>query len=725
MTDSTAAAATPFHSLDAFIALPRVEGLALSPDGERVVLTVATLSADRTRYERALWEVPSRGEGSPRRLTRSAKGETGVAFTPQGDVLFVSARPDVEAEKDQETGQLWLLPARGGEARPLTRLAGCVNGVAATALEADTIVIAADLLPSSESVEDDAAALATRSEKKIAAILHETYPVRYWDHDLGPAEPHLLALALDELADVVPDRSPDAAPGDAAPETLGEAVASPSADEAHPPAAAADAARTPYPASLPRPRDLTPSPGRSADTAGQSLTPDGRTLIASLRVPSRGLPRYELVTIDVATSERRTILGEERVHYEYPTISRDGRSLAYIRVPFSTPERPGDQELWVSDLDGGSPRRLASDWDRWVTELEFAPDGESLLVIADHDGRAPVFRVPLDGGPVQRLTSVGFAYANLRVDARTGDVVALRSSWQSPAHPVRIDARTGEVSPLATPATPPAALGDLVEVETTAEDGARVRGWLLTPEGASAERPAPLLLWIHGGPLNSWNAWSWRWSPQLAVARGYAVLLPDPALSTGYGLDFIARGWNAWGAAPFTDLMAITDAVEQRPEIDETRTAAMGGSFGGYMANWVAGHTDRFRAIVTHASLWALDQFGGTTDNSAYWLSIFDEQGLAENSPHHAVADIVTPLLVIHGDRDYRVSIGESLRLWSDLASHHADDDGTMPHRFLYFPDENHWVLRPQHAIVWYETVFAFLDQHVLGEQWVRPKNLG
>ena len=260
---------------------------------------------------------------------------------------------------------------------------------------------------------------------------------------------------------------------------------------------------------------------------------------------------------------------------------------------------------------------------------------------------------------------------------------------------------------------------------STAADGARVRGWLLLPEGASAENPAPLLLWIHGGPLNSWNAWSWRWNPNLAVARGYAVLLPDPALSTGYGLDFIARGWNAWGAAPFTDLMSITDAVEARPDIDETRTAAMGGSFGGYMANWVAGHTDRFRAIVTHASLWALDQFAGTTDHAGYWQSIFTPEAMLENSPHRAVADIRTPLLVIHGDRDYRVPIGESPRLWAELMEHHGEDDGSTVHRFLYFPDENHWVLKPQHAVVWYDTVFAFLGEHLLGEEPTRPAGLG
>ena len=121
-------------------------------------------------------------------------------------------------------------------------------------------------------------------------------------------------------------------------------------------------------------------------------------------------------------------------------------------------------------------------------------------------------------------------------------------------------------------------------------------------------------MWIHGGPLGSWNAWTWRWNPWLLVAKGYAVLLPDPALSTGYGQSYIQRGWGGWGRAPYTDLMEITDAAVDRPDIDATRTAAMGGSFGGYMANWVAGQTDRFNAIVTHASLWALDQFGPTTD---------------------------------------------------------------------------------------------------------------
>ena len=480
-----------------------------------------------------------------------------------------------------------------------------------------------------------------------------------------------------------------------------------------------------YPAHLPKPTDATPQPGRTLDAVDGALTPDGRTLLASVGVHEPRGHRFVLVTIDLETGTRTVLFDDPGVDHEMPALSSDGRTIAWMRTVRSTPAGANQQEVWTADIDGSGARRIATDWDRWPSQLVFEHGDRALLATADQDGRAPVFRLPLDGAPVEQLTHDDWAYSSLRVAAESGVVVALRASWAAPLHPVRIDA-DGTVHVLATPASLPDVPGRLEEVETTAADGTRVRGWLVLPDGTAAMGTAhPLLLWIHGGPLNSFNQWSWRWTPMLAAAQGYAVLLPDPALSTGYGLDFVNRGWNAWGQAPYTDLMAITDAVVARDDIDETRTAAMGGSFGGYMANWVAGHTDRFDAIVTHASLWALDQFAGTTDAAHYWQAIFDADGLAANDTHRFVGDIRTPMLVVHGDHDYRVPIGEGLRLWSELAEHHADADGRMPHRFLYFPNENHWVLQPQHAKLWYQTVFAFLGQHVLGQDWERPELLG
>jgi dipeptidyl aminopeptidase/acylaminoacyl peptidase len=174
--------------------------------------------------------------------------------------------------------------------------------------------------------------------------------------------------------------------------------------------------------------------------------------------------------------------------------------------------------------------------------------------------------------------------------------------------------------------------------------------------------------------------------------------------------------------------MAATDAVCAHPRVDAARIAAMGGSFGGYMANWVAGHTDRFAAIVTHASLWALDQFGPTTDLAYYWRREMTPQMAATHSPHRFVDRITTPMLVIHGDKDYRVPVGEALRLWYELLADSglpAGADGRSPHRFLYFPSENHWVLAPQHAKIWYDVVIAFLAEHVLGKTGQLPEILG
>jgi dipeptidyl aminopeptidase/acylaminoacyl peptidase len=674
---------TPFDDLAAYLALPRLSTLALSPDGARLVTAVATLDPKSTKHVTALWEVDPTGRQPAKRLTRSAKGESGAAFMPDGSLLFTSARPDPEAASadDDAPAALWLLPAGGGEARVVSTRPGGVSGVV-VARDAGTIAVSSPMLPTSGDADDDGKRRQQRKDLKVAAILHESYPIRHWDHDLGPGRPRLLVG--------------------------GPAPAEPAAGDTN--------------LEL---RDLTGHVGAALDSeAAWDLTADGRAVVSTWRVPEAGgALRSTIVVIDTETGERRTLASDPDYEYEAPSIAPDGERVAICRWRRPSSTNPPQVDLIVVELASGRQHAITPEFECWPGKASWMPDGAALLFTADQNGRSPVFRLDVATQTVTRLTGDDAAYTDLQIAPDGSAVYALRSAVDAPPAPVRLHPSALDQAPtlLPAPAEAPSLPGSLTELAATAEDGTALRAWLVLPQGASPDTPAPLLLWIHGGPLGSWNGWSWRWNPWLMAARGYAVLLPDPALSTGYGQEFIGRGWGKWGAAPFTDLLAITDAAVEQPNIDATRTAAMGGSFGGYMANWVAGHTDRFAAIVTHASLWALDQFGPTTDASFYWRREMTAEMALAHSPHRFVDDITTPMLVIHGDRDYRVPIGEALRLWSELAERSCAADGSTPHKFLYFPDEGHWVLQPQHAAVWYRTVLAFLDHHVLGSEWTAP----
>ncbi|WP_104116647.1 prolyl oligopeptidase family serine peptidase [Arthrobacter sp. B1805] len=671
---------TPFSSFDEFVALPRLSGLVLNREGTRLVTSVATLNPRKTAYHTALWEVDPTGEKPARRLTRSSDGESGAAFLSSGDLLFTSARPDPDDSEGEKRPSLWRLPATGGEASLLLARDGGVAGVT-TAHATDVVVVTGSSLAGSANEGDDAERRKARKESGVTAILHSGYPVRFWDADLGPDEPRYFALqGIDDDG----GRSLD---------------------------------------------DLIPSARGGLREAHPVLSPDGSALFTSLTVPEeRGSQRTVLVRVDLGTKGLAVLLDDRENDYEPGPVSPDGRYLVVVKDRRTTAELAPQTSLLLLPLDGGAPTPLAEEWDRWPSPLAWLPDGSGLVVTADDDGGAPVFVIDVATGGVRRVTEDAAAYSDVQVSPDGTMAYALRSSYLFPAEAVCIDLASGATERLLNPAERPALPGSLERIESVGEDGQPVRSWLVLPDGASAESPVPALLWIHGGPIGSWNAWTWRWSPWIMAARGYAVLLPDPALSTGYGQHMVDRGWGQWGRAPYTDLMAATDGLVARSDIDGSRIAAMGGSFGGYMANWIAGHTDRFAAIVTHASLWSLDQFGPTTDAAYYWEREMTPEARDENSPHRFVADISTPMLVIHGDKDYRVPIGEGLRLWYELLSMSrlpADDAGSTPHRFLYFPDENHWILKPQHAKIWYGVVEAFLASNVLGEERDLPTELG
>jgi dipeptidyl aminopeptidase/acylaminoacyl peptidase len=669
-------AGTPFDELDDYIALARLSGLVLSPDGSLLICARAVLDDKSAEYVSSLWEIDPEGRRPARRLTWGSTSESGAAFAFDGDVLFTATRA-VPGESDPQPA-LWRLPAAGGEAQLLISRPGGVSSVSA-AKAAPTFVAQTSVMASAISLDQDDQVRSARKDKKVTAMLHTGYPVRHWDHDLGPDHPHLVVAETDSKESV-------------------------------------------------ELRDITPTAGAALRETSTTISDDGLFVVTTWTVGDASAARRStLVRIDTVTGDRVTLVDEADADVYNPVLSPDGTKLAFIRETLTTPESAPRMTLQLYDFGSGAVTGVADGWDRWPTSLAWLPDGSGLVVTADDGGRGPIFTIDLWGQPV-RLTADDAAYTDVRVAPDGESIYALRASYEAPPHVVRVDLRSGEITALRGPDTLPELPGTLTEITARAEDGSTVRSWLALPTGAAPHAPVPLLLWVHGGPLGSWNTWSWRWNPWLLVAKGYAVLLPDPALSTGYGQDFVQRGWGQWGKAPFTDLMAITDAAVAQPEIDPKRTGAMGGSFGGYMANWIAGHTNRFDAIVTHASLWALDQFGPTTDAAWYWQREMSPEMAVENSPHLYVADITTPMLVIHGDKDYRVPIGEGLRLWYELLAESglpADDDGKTDHRFLYFPDENHWVLKPQHTKIWYEVVTAFLSEHVLGEDVALPEILG
>ncbi|SHF51948.1 Dipeptidyl aminopeptidase/acylaminoacyl peptidase [Jatrophihabitans endophyticus] len=663
--------ADPFGDLAAFAALPRLTGLALSPDGGRLVATVSQPDADGARYTAALWEIPLAG-GDPVRLTRSAQGESAPVFAADGALLFTSTRPEPGHDRDEavDGAALWSL-GRTGEPVVLARRAG---GLAAPvpARDRGAVVVVGSRLTHTPRDGDDAERRRTRAARGVSAILHTGMPIRHWDHELGVESPRLLLV--------------DPAGGE--------------------------------------PRDLTPDATTELVEAGYSITADGATVVTSWR--RRGARGHDIegfALIDTATGARTVHDPSPGDDHVGPRVSPDGRHIAVGSQRIAGFDTPASLRVDVV-ADDGSRVATADLGDLWPAEWVWSPDAATLFVAGDLHGRGAVVAVDPTTGAVRGRLVADAAYSNLLPAPDGGTLYALRSAPDSVPTPVRLDVGLTDQQPvvLPSPAPTPALPGRLVELDVAVGE-VSVHGWLVLPEGADENAPAPVMTWIHGGPLSSWNAWSWRWTPWVMAARGWAVVLPDPALSTGYGQSAIDRAWPHRAAIVWRESEAVLDHALRRPELDASRTALLGASFGGYMTNWIAGHTDRFAAIVTHAGLWALDQQHATTDAADYKTGVFGQVAehpgwYAENSPHQFADEITTPMLIVHGNRDYRVPVSEALRLWWDLVRRWDGDPAELPHRFLQLTGENHWVLSPANAEIWYDVLLGFCGQHVLGRPW-------
>ena len=510
--------------------------------------------------------------------------ESATAFTPSGDLLFLAARPDPEqADGDEEpAASLWLLPADGAEARLVaTRTAGL--GGLRTAADAPVVLLASDVLPRATDAADDERRRKERKEKKVTAILHATYPIRYWDRDLGPAAPHLFTARLDT--------------------DLGEPVAGRA-----------------------EPRldlhDLTPDAPATLTEQSADIAPDGRTVVATWRVPAgRGAVRDTLVAIDVARGERRVLVDDPEADLSAPVISPDGRRVAYLRETLSTPQRAPRFELWVAELATGQRRQVvAQTWDRWpaawrgpgTARRSASPPtttaGPGLPRRPGHRRRSPGSPATTPPTPTYGSPHGGVLYA-LRSSTPPRRTRSASTRRRGPRH------RCGHCAALRRcpncPARSPRS-GDRRRRHARAVVAGAARRSGTEPGAAAAVDPRRTAGQLERLALAVEPVAAGRAGLRGAAARPGAVhrLRPGlhPARLGRMGRRAVHRpdGGHRRGRAPTRD-------------IDETRTAAMGGSFGGYMANWIAGHTDRFDAIVTHASLWALDQFGPTTDAAYYW----------------------------------------------------------------------------------------------------------
>ena len=710
------------ESIEALLDATRLAGLETT-DGGRILAKVSSPDAKGTAYRSSLVEIDG-DRLLP--LTRGSASIGAVAAAEDGTTYFTAKRVGEDGE-EAEDAQLWALPVRG-EARELASRPGGFGGLTVAGRH-----LVAELEVHSQATDEaeHAELSAKRSTAKVTAALHSGFPTRFWDHDLGPTRPVLAIATLpDDLAWAEPTPAPGSTDADAdsaatsrSTVTSGSAAASGgSAADSATAGPSADEDEAPAPQLL-HFRHVPMPPGR---LDGWTVDRQGTRALVSVSDSRHDLLAVsDLYLVDLVGAQPPRLLREGTAELEHGPgdFAPDGtRALLGRHRPW-TETTSLSTAVEVLDLSTGDAQEVWPELDHWVDPVWL--DDTTLVATSDDTGRGSVWIGALTdpaprrlaGGPAQQL-----AFSSASVAG--GAVIAAASGIAVAPHPVRIDPATGTVETLPNPADEVDLPGTLAEVTATAEDGTDLRAWLRLPEG---EGPHPLVVFAHGGPWGSWNAWTYRWNPGPFVAAGYAVLLPDPAISTGYGQSMIDRGQHELGGAPYTDIMALTDATITRQDIDAERTAFAGGSYGGYMANWVAGHTgDRFRCIVTHASLWDTETMGHTTDNAA-WDRPMRPQNPQYN-PKEFVRDIVVPMLVIHGDKDYRVPIAQGHALWYDLHEFSAtprDAEGRTRHRYLYFPDEGHWILGRGNAQVWYETFLGFLDEHVRGEAWERPATLG
>lgn len=651
-------------------ALKRLGSPALSPDGTRAVFTVQEWSVTKNRSTANLWVVDLAG-GEPRRLTTAQASDGAPAWSPDGSRLaFISKRGE------DEQPALYVLPLAGGEAEkvldwpfPLASPRWMPDGKALVVATAVLPELAGRLAPA------DLAAMRKemkrRRESKMTARVTEDRQYRYFDHWLTDN----LAGRLLKV------------------ELATRAVT-----------------------------DLTPTWTRFFQVSGDvafDLSPDGRSLVFAANTtppPYRDFLNSDLYLVPTdGSGTLRNLTPENRAGDEAPRFTPDGKGILYLhhRTPYYSGEF---SKLWRHDLASGKNTPVTEGLDYGIESFEPAADG-TLWITAEDRGHVPVFRLKADGTGLTPVHRTGTA-TGLRV--RAGQVVFLHDTTDRPAELFALDPATGAARPLTHFNDAKVAEFDLGKVEAYTFPGAKqaqVQGWLIYPPGYDPAKSYPLLQLMHGGPHTMVrDSWSYRWNAHVFAAPGYVVTWVNRHGSTGFGEAFSRSILNQWGDMPFEDIMASTDfLLKKLPNLDRNRMAAAGASYGGYMAAWVLGHTDRFKAIVDHAGVnssyaqYATDVPHGFPEvmGGKPWENV---AGMQKQNPMAYARAFKTPTLITHGEIDYRVPYGNGLELYGVLQAL------GVPSRLVVFPNENHWILSPQNAIYWNWEVQSWLARYIGGK---------
>lgn len=653
-------------------AVKRLGSPALSPDGKTAVFTVQEWSIEKNKSTTSLWLVDVAG-GAPRRLTNAPVSDSGPAWSPDGTrIAFTSKRGE------DASASLYVINLAGGEPEKILELP---YGVAQPKWMPDGtgVIVATTVIPelAGSLAQADLAAMKKeikcRADSKMTAKVTEDRQYRYFDHWLTDNLASRLVLVNVTTKEF---------------------------------------------------KDLTPKWKVLFQTSGDvnyDISPDGKLVALAVNVtppPYSGFLNVDIHLIPTdGSGEMKDVTAENQGDDDVPAFSPDGKSLLFARteVPYGNGE---SAKLWRHDLATGKNTPVTDALDYSIASAEFSSDGKTLWTTVEDKGVVPVFKLNADGSG---LTAVYREGTSSSLTTSNGSIVFLNDTTSRPNELFALDAATGAVRQLTHFNDELMAKLDLGKVESywfTGAAGDQVHGWLVLPPGYDPKKTYPLVQLMHGGP-NTMNrdSWSYRWNTHVFAAPGYIVTWVNRHGSTGFGEKFAQSIINQWGDMPLEDILKSTDYLLQRfPNIDPKRMAAAGGSYGGYMAAWVAGHTDRFAALINHAGVNDfVTQYGADVTPYGFTQVLGgtpwkNPEGMQRNNPTTYAKNFKTPMLIIHGELDYRVPYVNGTALYAIYQSM------GIPSRLVIFPNENHWVLTPQNAIYWHWEMQSWLSRYIGGK---------